>query len=78
MDTGTFKIRLSYNQILNLVNQLPSREKVKLSKELAKEAIDKRLSRLLDSFSTDEISEDDIKSEVEKIRAEIYAGNKGD
>ena len=76
MNTETYKISLSYGQILNLVRQLPNREKVKLSKELAKEAIDKRLSRLLNAFRTDEISEEEINTEVEKVRAEIYAGNK--
>ncbi|OQX78604.1 MAG: hypothetical protein B6D64_06195 [Bacteroidetes bacterium 4484_276] len=71
MNTGTYQISLSYGQILNLVRQLPGREKAKLNKELAKEAIDKRLSRLLNSFQTDEISEEEINTEVEKVRAEI-------
>ena len=76
MNTGTYEISLSYGQILNLVKQLPSREKAKLSEELAKEAVDKRLSKLLRSFQTDELSEEDITKEVEKVRAEIYASKK--
>ena len=49
MNIGTLQISLSYDQLLNLIKQLPIKEKVKLSKELAKETIDTRLSRLLNS-----------------------------
>lgn len=73
MENNTYKITLSYAQILDLVKQLPNRDKAKLSKELAKETTDRRLTRLLNSFRTDELSEDDINAEVEKVRAEIYA-----
>jgi len=73
MENNTYKISLSYTQILELVKQLPSRDKTKLSKELAKESTNKRLTRLLNSFRTDELSEDDINTEVEKVRSEIYA-----
>jgi hypothetical protein len=37
------------------------------------EAKDIRLSRLLDAFYTEEINEEEINSEIEKVRAEIYA-----
>ena len=60
MNTSPCKISLSYDQILELVKQLPFREKAKLSKALAKETADKRLSRLLDSFQTDELNEEII------------------
>jgi len=76
MNTSLYRISLSYNQVLDLVKQLPIQDRVKLSKELAKEAIDKKLSRLLNSFQTDELSEDIINEEVEKVRAEIYAKKK--
>ncbi len=76
MNTNAYKISLNYGQILELVKQLPKKDKVKLSKELAKEAIDARLTRLLTSFSTDELTEDIINSEVENIRSEIYARKK--
>lgn len=72
MNTDTYKISLNYGQILELVKQLPKKEKAKLSKELAKEAIDARLTRLLKSFSTDELTEDIINQEVESVRSEIY------
>lgn len=76
MNTNTFKISLNYSQILELVKQLPAKEKLKLSKELAKEAIDKRLTKLLNSFSTDELTEEMINKEVESVRTEIYARKK--
>jgi hypothetical protein len=76
MNTNAYKISLKYDQILELVKQLPKKDKAKLSKELAKEAIDTRLTRLLKSFSTDELTEEMINKEVESVRAEIYARKK--
>ena len=76
MNTNAYKISLNYGQILELVKQLPKKDKAKLSKELAKEAIDTRLSRLLNSFSNDELTEELIRQEVESVRAEIYARKK--
>ena len=77
MNIGTLQISLSYDQLLNLIKQLPIKEKVELSKELAKETIDTRLSRLLNSFKTDELSFDTITEEVEKVRTDLYAKRKG-
>ena len=76
MEPEEFKISLSYNQIRELVRQLPKEEKLQLSKELAKETIDIRLSRLLESFKTDELTQDTIDEEVERIRKEIHEGKK--
>ena len=76
MGTGSFQISLSYNQIRDLVNQLPYRDRARLSRELAKEAKDKTLSKLLDSFKTDELTQDEIDKEVEIVRADIYARKK--
>jgi len=73
MNNNAYKISLSYNQILDLVRQLPVKDKAKLSNELAKVATDNRLSRLLSAFKTDELTEDEISKEVEKARSEIYA-----
>lgn len=67
---------LSYNQILGLVRQLPKSEKAKLGAELAKESIDTRLTKLLSSFRTDELSQEIINSEIESVRSEIYAKKK--
>ncbi len=76
MNSNTYKLALNFEQILELVRQLPKNDKARLSKELAKDAIDSRLTRLLNSFSTDDISEEMIIQEVENVRAEIYAEKK--
>jgi spore coat protein CotH len=73
MNTGAYQISLSYNQILNLVKQLSFKEKTRLSMELAKETKDQTLTRLLNSFRTEEITQDEIDKEVESVRSEIYA-----
>ncbi len=71
-----YTISLSFNQILDLVRQLPKRQKVKLVKELEKEVIDTKLTKLLDSFKTEELSMDTIDQEVEIVRQELYAKSK--
>ena len=76
MNTGAYQISLSYNQVLDLVKQLSYKEKTKLSMELAKETKDQTLTRLLNSFRTDEISQDEIDKAVESVRSEIYAKRK--
>jgi len=76
MNIGAYQISLSFNQILDLVKQLPIKEKTELGLELAKETKDQTLSRLLNSFKTDDISQNEIDREVESVRAEIYAKRK--
>jgi len=78
MNTYNYQISLSFEQILKLIKQLPIKEKEKLGKELAKENIERRLSLLLNSFKTDELSQYEIDSEIEVIRAELYAKKKKD
>ena len=76
MRTGTLKLSVTYDQIIRLVKQLPAKEKVKLGQEIAKEVLDARFVKLLNSFKTDEISEELINEEVENVRAELYAKKK--
>jgi hypothetical protein len=71
MRTATFNIPLHYNQILMLVKQLPIKEKIKLSQELEKDTLDKKLTLLLKSFKTNSLSQSIIDSEVEAVRAFI-------
>ena len=78
MKTESYNISLSFNQILDLVRQLPKSQKIKLSKELEKEAIDTKLSKLLTSFQTEELSLDSIDQEAELVRQELYAKSKKD
>jgi len=73
MYTTTYKIPLSYTQIRTLISQLSFKDKIRLGKELASETIDRKLTRLLDSFRTDELSEEIINQETEIVRKELYA-----
>lgn len=65
------QIDLTFDQILSLVKQLPKKQKIKLSKELEKEAIDSKLTRLLETFKTDELDLKTIDEEVEIVRESI-------
>lgn len=69
-------LSLTFSQILNLVRQLPKEQKVRLSKELEKEAIESKLTDLLQAFQTQELSQEDIDEEVEAVRVEMYAKSK--
>lgn len=73
MNSEAYKIPVNYSQVLKLVKQLSPQDKIKLSKELAKETVETRLNRLLVSFKTNELDENSINEEVEKVRAEIHA-----
>lgn len=66
------QIDLTFEQILSLVKQLPKKQKIKLSKELEKEAINSKLTRLLETFKTDELDLKTIDEEVEIVRQKIY------
>lgn len=66
------QIDLTFDQILSLVKQLSVKQKVKLSKELEKQAIDSKLSKLLATFKTDKLDLETIYKETEKVRQEIY------
>lgn len=72
----TYQISLNFEQILELVQQLPPADKLRLSKELEKETRDRKLTELLETFQTDELDLDTINEEVETVRAEIYARQK--
>ena len=65
-------ISLTFRQILDLVKQLPRDQKIRLTKELEKEAINSRLSDFLETFKTEELSEDLINQEVESVRKQLY------
>ena len=66
------QIDLSFDQILSVVKQLPRQQKIKLTKELEKDAIDTKLSRLLKVFKTKDLDLSTITEEVENVRQEIY------
>ncbi|HRP33976.1 MAG TPA: hypothetical protein PKV73_18890 [Agriterribacter sp.] len=69
---NALQIDLSFDQILSVVKQLPRQQKIKLSRELEKDAIDTRLSRLLKTFKTTTLDLKIINEEVEIVRQELY------
>ena len=68
----SYQPTLNFDQILDLVKQLPRNDKIRLSKELEKDTLDQTLTQLLEAFKTDEISLETITEEVENVRTEIY------
>ncbi|ADY51693.1 hypothetical protein Pedsa_1123 [Pseudopedobacter saltans DSM 12145] len=66
------QIDITFDQILSIVKQLPKQQKIRLTKELEKEVIDSKLSRLLSTFKTEELNLDTVNAEVERVRQEIY------
>lgn len=66
------KTDLTFEQILSIVSQLPRNQKEKLAKELEKDVIDTKLSRLMKSFKADDLDLDTITEEIESVRQEIY------
>lgn len=70
------QIDITFEQILSMVRQLPRQQKIKLTKELEKEAIDTKLSRLLKTFKTKDLDLKIINEEVESVRQEIYEKQK--
>ena len=70
------QIDITFEQILSMVRQLPRQQKIKLTKELEKEAIDTKLSRLLKTFKTKDLDLKTINEEVESVRQEIYEKQK--
>jgi len=73
---STDNISLTFRQILELVKKLPKRQKIRLTKELEKEVINSKLSSILESFKTDDLSQEVIDQEVEAVRTELYERSK--
>jgi hypothetical protein len=76
MATASLNIRLNYSQILDLARQLSDDDMVQLNRELAAEVRKIELQRLLQVFKNDEISLDEITSEVEQVRKARYEARK--
>ena len=73
---SALQVDISFDQVLALVKQLPYREKIKLTKELEKEGIKSKLSELLKTFRTKELSLKSIDEEVEIVRQQMYESKK--
>lgn len=70
------QVDITFDQVLALVRQLPTKEKIRLTKELEKEGIETKLSALLTTFRTKELSLTTIAEEVEMVRRQIYESKK--
>ena len=73
---NALQLEITFSQILTLIKQLPKKEKLKLTKELEKDVIDSKLSKLLNAFKTDDINVAEITYEVEAVRKKIYENQK--
>jgi len=73
MTIANYQLSLNFEQVLALVKQLSYSEKLRLSQELEKEVVNSKLTTILDSFKTDELSLETITEEVEAVRSEIHA-----
>jgi len=70
------QIDITFEQILSMVRQLPRQQKIQLTKELEKEAIDTKLTRLLKAFEAKDLDLKTISEEVESVRQELYEKQK--
>lgn len=73
---SAISIDITFDQVLAIVKSLPARQKMKISKELEKEGIKTKLTSILSSFRTDELSMDDVTQEVEQVRQRRYERKK--
>ena len=63
-------IDISYNQVLSLLQQMPIRSQLRV---LTRQTIRAELNQFLETFRTDEISEEDILEEVKAVRRKLHA-----
>ncbi len=66
------QVDITFEQILSMVKQLPRQQKLKLTRELEKEAIDSKLTSLLKTFKAPKLDLKTITEEVEFVRKGIY------
>ncbi|OJV36490.1 MAG: hypothetical protein BGO33_12350 [Bacteroidia bacterium 43-41] len=71
------QLEVTFDQVLSLVKRLPKKDKTRLTKELEKDIIDTKLTKLLKSFKTEDLYLSNINSEVESVRQEIYEKQNG-
>ncbi|MGL4884597.1 MAG: type II toxin-antitoxin system VapB15 family antitoxin [Waterburya sp.] len=72
MTQNTYQISLNFEQILELVKQLPQADQLRLSKELEKSTYDRKLTELLEAFKANEIDLETINQEAKTVKAEFY------
>ena len=72
MTTALLSIRLDYDQVLALVQQLSDEDKLQLNRELSAEVRRIELQSLLETFKNNDITMEEITSELEQIRQARY------
>lgn len=72
----SINIELKYEQVLSLVKQLSRPQMIRLSRELEKEFVDLRLTKLLKTFRTNQLDLKTITEEAEAVRSEVYEKQK--
>ena len=65
---ASLQLDVTYEQVIALVRKMPLSEKLKLSEELETDAINSKLSKLLKTFKTKELSIETINEEVELVK----------
>jgi hypothetical protein len=73
---SAIQLEITFDQVLELVRKLPKQEKIKLTQELEKDGIESKLSALLKTFRSKELSLDTINGEVEIVRQKLYESQK--
>ncbi len=73
---SALQLEVTFDQVLDLVRKLPRQEKIRLTKELEREGIETKLSRLLKTFKARDVSLKTINEEVEMVRQKIYESKK--
>jgi hypothetical protein len=68
----SLQLDISFEQLMELVRQLPFDDKVRMSEELARDAVGGKLNSLLKRLRTDELDEQTITEEVELVRQSTY------
>ena len=68
----SLQVNITFEQVLNIVKQLPTEEKLMLTKELEKEGIKSKLNAILQILKTDELTQQIIDEEVEIVRKSLY------
>ncbi len=71
------QLEITFDQVLSLVKRLPKKDKIRLTKELEKDVVDTKLTKLLKTFQAKDLDLSDIDSEVENVRQEIYEKQNG-
>ena len=73
---ASLQLDVTYEQVIALVRKMPLLGKLKLSEELENDAINSKLSKLLKTFKTKELSIETINAEVELVRQQMYESQK--